>query len=157
MDCAIETTHRTTPKVTDDPLVRVISCTWAPPVELTTDLKVEMDAQIFYATDGSSLIKKQVRSKIWSGWDENMRRSPKIHKSWQTINLRWEKKFRKNHQNSWNNPAVTLGCFCRWVDDDLKWTTSDLRWSDQIRDFLGWSDQIKDDLTNHWMWKKLKP
>ena len=62
---------------TGETVVKVLTCTWAPPVELTTDLKVEMDAQIFYATDGSSLIKKQVRSKIWSGCDENMRRSPK--------------------------------------------------------------------------------
>ena len=43
---------------TGETVVKVLTCTWAPPVELTTDLKVEMDAQIFYATDGSSLIKK---------------------------------------------------------------------------------------------------
>ena len=30
--------------------VKVLICTWAPPVDLMTDLKVEMDAQIFYAT-----------------------------------------------------------------------------------------------------------
>ena len=50
---------------TGETVVKVLTCTWAPPVELTTDLKVEMDAQIFYATDGSSLSRIQVRSNIF--------------------------------------------------------------------------------------------
>ena len=70
-----------TKECTDELVVKVLLCTWALPVDLITDMKVEMDAQIFYVTNGSSLIKKQVRSKIWCGCDENKWRNPKIHKS----------------------------------------------------------------------------
>ena len=66
---------------TDEPVVKVLICTWAPPGDLMTDLKVEMDAQIFDATNGSSLSRIQFRSKILCGCDEIKWINLKIHRN----------------------------------------------------------------------------
>ena len=116
MDCASETVHKTSPTVTDDPVMRVISGTWAPPDDLMIDLRVEMNAQRFYATNGCSFIKIQFRSKILCGCDELKWKKLKFHRNRQKAYLsdyqKLQKKspefLKKNLQPHWAASADML-------------------------------------------------